>query len=92
MNKKIKIGNKYPADLGFGCWQLSGKDSWSNFNEKEMIKTVETSIDKGINFFDVAPVYGLGNAENLLGKIVKNKRKDIIIASKCGLVWDEKIM
>jgi len=55
-----------------------------------MIKTVETAIDKGINFFDVAPVYGLGNAESLLGKIVKNKRKDIIIASKCGLIWDEK--
>ncbi len=90
MNKKIKIGNKYPTDLGFGCWQLSGKDSWSNFDEKEMIKTVETAIDKGINFFDVAPVYGLGNAESLLGKIVKNKRKDIIIASKCGLIWDEK--
>ncbi|MDM8533396.1 aldo/keto reductase [Clostridiaceae bacterium HSG29] len=90
MNKKIKIGDKYPTDLGFGCWQLSGKDSWSNFNEKEMIETVEIAIAKGINFFDVAPVYGLGKAESLLGKIVKKKRKDIIIASKCGLVWDEK--
>lgn len=49
------------------------------------------AIDVGINFFDVAPVYGFGNAEKVLGKALKNgKREKVLIASKCGLIWNDR--
>ncbi len=41
-------------------------------------------------FFDVAPVYGLGHAEEVLGKAIKGHRNDIFIASKVGLPWNER--
>jgi aryl-alcohol dehydrogenase-like predicted oxidoreductase len=45
-------------------------------------------VDLGINLFDVAPVYGFGHAEEVLGKALKGRRQKVLIASKCGLLWD----
>ena len=52
--------------------------------EGEGIKAVHYAIDHGINFFDVSPFYGATLAEERLGKALKNKRKDIFLATKCG--------
>ncbi|QHT68115.1 aldo/keto reductase [Rhodocytophaga rosea] len=52
--------------------------------EGEGIKAVDYAIDHGINFFDVSPFYGATLAEERLGKALKNKRKDIFLATKCG--------
>lgn len=89
--EKRKIGNTdlEASVVGFGCWPLSGAKDWTNATDKDSIEAVETAIDCGVNFFDVAPVYGLGHAEEILGKALKGKRDSAIIASKCGLVWDE---
>lgn len=77
------------SEIGFGCWQLSGASVWTGSNDDEGIRAVHYAIDKGINFFDVAPVYGFGHAEEVLGRALKGKRDKVLIASKCGLVWDE---
>ena len=45
----------------------------------------------GINFFDVAPVYGWGVSETILGEALKDgKRNHVMIASKAGLTWEKK--
>ena len=75
--------------VGFGCWGISGGDVWNGTTDAESIRTVQTAVDLGINLFDVAPVYGLGHAEEILGQALKGRRHEVIIASKCGLVWDE---
>lgn len=73
--------------LGFGCWAMGG--TWNNVSDKESLEAVRAAVDHGINFFDVAPVYGLGHAETVLGNALQGiDRSKIIIASKCGLVWD----
>jgi len=89
--EKRRIGNSelYASVIGFGCWIASGSDYWAGTEEKEIIKTMQAAYERGINFFDVAPVYGYGNAEKVLGRAVKGFRHEIIIASKCGLVWEE---
>ena len=74
--------------IGYGAWALS-KKGWGDVSEKEALETVEKSIDKGINFFDTAPVYGFGKSEELLGNILSSVRKKVIIATKCGLKWDD---
>ena len=72
--------------LGLGCWQLGGY-GWGKTSDIEVVKAVHKAIDKEINFFDTAPIYGLGHSEELLGKALGTKRKNVIIATKVGLVW-----
>ncbi len=87
--KATKIDEEISA-IGLGCWNFGG--DWDNSNEEKSMTIVDKAIDLGINLFDIAPVYGLGISETVLGKALKRngKRKKIIIASKCGLVWDNK--
>ncbi|MTI61229.1 MAG: aldo/keto reductase [Firmicutes bacterium] len=73
--------------LGFGCWPV-GND-WTEANDKSSVETIREAMELGINFFDVAPVYGFGHAEKVLGEAIKGKRDQIYIASKCGLRWDD---
>lgn len=86
--KVLKIEEPISA-IGIGCWNFGG--DWDNSSEQNSINIVHAAIDKGINFFDVAPVYGWGVSETILGKAIKGgKREKILIASKGGLLWNEK--
>lgn len=84
-----KIGEKISA-LGVGCWNMGG--DWDTSNENNAITVIRRAIDEGINFFDVAPVYGWGVSETVLGKALKEGglRDKVLIASKAGLIWNEK--
>ena len=71
----------------FGTWGLAGPPFWLPSNEKEAIELLRSSFDAGINFFDTAPVYGMGHGEILLQKAFAKNRK-IKIATKVGLRWN----
>ncbi len=77
----IKLSN-----IGFGCWQLGGH-AWGKVSEEEMVKAIYRAIDGGITLFDTAPIYGLGHSEEVLGKALGARRKDVVIATKVGLGW-----
>ncbi|MGI3061604.1 aldo/keto reductase [Vibrio alginolyticus] len=84
--KQIKDLNA--SAVGFGCWAIGG--TWNNVSDHESIRAIKVAVEAGINFFDVAPVYGKGHAERVLGQALKTeKREDIIIATKCGLPWSQ---
>ena len=68
--------------IGFGASPLG--NVFDDCNESEGIRSVHCAIDLGINFFDVAPFYGLTLAETRLGDALKGKRNDILLATKCG--------
>lgn len=68
--------------LGFGCGPLG--NSYGSVNEKETTQAVHCAIDEGINYFDVAPLYGETLSEQRLGKALIGKRNDIILATKAG--------
>lgn len=83
--------SKIPEDLsvmGIGCWNFGG--DWDSSDDNNTKNIVSAAIDAGINFFDVAPVYGFHHSEEVLGNILKeeNLRNRVFIASKCGIVWD----
>lgn len=75
--------------IGFGCGPASGYD-YGPVDETEWKSAVHAALDSGINFFDVADVYGLGRAEELLSQVLGERRRDVVIATKCGLVWDQQ--
>ena len=74
--------------IGFGCGPASGHD-YGPVDPAEWIAAVRTALDEGINLFDVADVYGFGRAEELLAQALGGRRHDVIMATKCGLAWDE---
>ncbi len=75
------------STIGYGAWGIGGEPFWKTEGEENSTRSIEKAIDLGINFFDTAPVYGFGYSEELLGKALDSKRKDVIIATKCGLRW-----
>lgn len=87
--KKVKMIEEEISAIGIGCWNFGG--DWDGYNESDSINLVHAAIDSGINLFDVAPVYGYGNSEKILGKSLKHgKREKVLVASKCGLTWNSK--
>jgi aryl-alcohol dehydrogenase-like predicted oxidoreductase len=73
------------SELCFGAMTFGGKGYWKNIGQveqKEADELVNTAIDGGINFFDTADVYSEGWSEELLGKALGNKRKEIVLATK----------
>ncbi|KHE92505.1 MAG: aldo/keto reductase [Candidatus Scalindua rubra] len=76
--------------IGFGAWGIGGEPFWNTEGEEHSIRSIKKAIDLGINFYDTAPVYGFGYSEELLGRALQSKRKDVIIATKCGLVWKKE--
>ena len=90
MNKVAAMPELEFSAVGFGSWGISGGDVWNDTTDEDSIKSVQRAVDLGINFFDVAPVYGFGHAEEILGRALGKRRKNVIIATKCGLVWDDQ--
>ncbi len=77
-----KTGLKISA-ISLGTWQVGGKwgDSFSDANADEILNK---AIDSGINFIDTADVYGDGESEKAVGRIVKQRKEKIYVATKCG--------
>jgi aryl-alcohol dehydrogenase-like predicted oxidoreductase len=71
------------SEIGLGCWQLGGTD-WGILDEKVAFEILSVAVDSGVNFFDTADVYGNGRSETLIGKFLKQSRKDIFVATKLG--------
>jgi aryl-alcohol dehydrogenase-like predicted oxidoreductase len=63
---------------------------WGGTDESTAIRTIQTALDYGINLIDTAPIYGYGLAEEIVGKAIRNKRSQAVVATKCGIVWDTK--
>jgi aryl-alcohol dehydrogenase-like predicted oxidoreductase len=81
-NKELKISR-----IGFGCGPL-GNHGWSGLDMKDLISSIQDAIELGINFFDTADCYGLGESEINLSKGLENKRNNVFIATKFGVKID----
>ena len=78
--------------VGLGTWAIGGswQYGWGPQNEKDSIATVIAAMEEGINWIDTAPIYGCGDSETAVGKVLKGLGEKPIIATKCGLVWNKK--
>jgi len=65
-----------------GCWSIIGDDTWGPQDEADSLAAIEAALDVGVTFFDTAEGYGRGQSEELLGRTLGGRRRDVIIASK----------
>ena len=83
--RKYTTGIIDVSEIGIGAWQLGQNTGWDEVKESEAIDMVYQALDKGINFFDTAPNYGLGTSEERLGKALKSiDRQKVVINTKFG--------
>jgi len=69
--------------ISLGTWQVGGK--WGDpFNHANADAILDKAIDAGINFIDTADVYSDGESEKAVGRLVKNRKEKIYVATKCG--------
>jgi aryl-alcohol dehydrogenase-like predicted oxidoreductase len=69
--------------IGFGCWEIGGR--YGSFDEQEVIAAVDRAIELGVTLFDTALGYGAGKSEELLGRALGERRKDVIVVTKGSL-------
>lgn len=65
-----------------GCWAIVGDFTWGQQDEKDAFAAIHAALDSGINFFDTAEMYGSGYSEELLGRALRGRRDQAIIATK----------
>jgi aryl-alcohol dehydrogenase-like predicted oxidoreductase len=71
------------SEIGTGTWQVGGK--WgSSFNHGNADAILNSAIDNGVNFIDTADVYGDGESEKAVGRLVRSRQERIYVATKCG--------
>lgn len=72
--------------IGLGTWGMGGW-MWGGTDEAAAIEAIHAAIDAGVTLIDTAPAYGLGLSEEIVGKAVRGRRDQVVLATKCGLVW-----
>src|SRR5262245_21762249 len=70
--------------IGLGCWGMSG--CYGAADEAEAEATLLHALDRGINFFDTADSYDDGHNESLLGRVLKGRRREVVLATKTGFI------
>jgi aryl-alcohol dehydrogenase-like predicted oxidoreductase len=88
MNRR-RIGQTdlWVSPVAMGCWPIAGITS-IDVTEANSLATIQAALDAGINFFDTAYCYGHhGESEQMVGRVLRPHRKDVVIATKCGIGW-----
>jgi aryl-alcohol dehydrogenase-like predicted oxidoreductase len=79
--------------LGIGAWAIGGGGlpfAWGPQDDNDSIAAIHAALDRGINWIDTAPVYGLGHSEDIVGRALKNRATRPCVFTKCSIVWDDK--
>jgi aryl-alcohol dehydrogenase-like predicted oxidoreductase len=83
--------------IGMGCWAIGGPfyhgetpAGWGDVDDAESERAILAALDLGITLFDTADVYGAGHSERVLGRVLKGRRSEVVLATKFSNVFDEK--
>lgn len=77
------VGPRVSA-IGLGCMPLSG--TYGSVSDEDGIATIHRAIELGINLLDTADVYGNGHNEELVGRAIRDRREQVVLATKFGNV------
>jgi aryl-alcohol dehydrogenase-like predicted oxidoreductase len=89
--RRLGFTDLYLTTVGFGAWAIGGPwdFGWGPQDDDDSIATIQRAVDLGINWIDTAAAYGLGHSEEIVGRALKGRRDGVILATKCGLAWND---
>ena len=70
------------SSISFGAWAIG--NAWGEVKADESLSALHRAVDLGVNFFDTADVYGDGHSERLVAQLKRERREEIIVATKAG--------
>jgi aryl-alcohol dehydrogenase-like predicted oxidoreductase len=92
--QKRRLGNTDLefTSVGLGAWAMGGPwlYGWGPQDDDESIATILRAMDEGVNWIDTAAIYGHGRSESVVGRALKQMSRKPLVATKCGLCWDEQ--
>lgn len=89
--RRLGKSDLHISTIGLGSWAIGGSgwlNGWGAQDDADSIATIQRAVERGMNWIDTAAVYGLGHAEELVGRAVKGMRERPYIFTKCSRVWD----
>ena len=69
------------SEIGYGAWGI-GQSLWIGATDPESMRALHAAVDEGVNFIDTALAYGEGHSEQLVGRLLKERKEKIAVASK----------
>ena len=72
--------------VGLGTAGLGGSGADGN----EAVRAIRAAIDSGVTLIDTAPSYGWGRSEEVVGKAIRGRRDQVVVATKCGVWWEDE--
>ncbi len=70
------------SEISFGAWAIGG--AWGSVDDAESMAALRAAIDCGVNFIDTADVYGMGRSERLIAQLKRERKEEIVVATKAG--------
>jgi aryl-alcohol dehydrogenase-like predicted oxidoreductase len=96
MKRKLGRSGIEISALGMGCWAIGGPFwsgetplGWGAVDDEESVRAIHAALDRGVNFFDTADVYGAGHSERVLARALAGRRAQAVIATKFNSLFDE---
>ncbi|MDE2361312.1 MAG: aldo/keto reductase [Hyphomicrobiales bacterium] len=87
MRRKLGQSDLSVSPIGLGCMSLAGV--YGAADDRESEKLIHHAIDCGVNHLDTADMYGWGHSESIVGRAIKGRRDEIVLATKFGQVKGE---
>jgi aryl-alcohol dehydrogenase-like predicted oxidoreductase len=84
--KHISIGGLDVSRIGLGAMSMSGYYNIDAVNDTESIRTIHRALDLGVTHLDTAEIYGPFTNEELVGRAIKDRRNQVVLATKFGIV------
>jgi aryl-alcohol dehydrogenase-like predicted oxidoreductase len=89
--RRLGSTDLFVSPIAMGCWPIAGITT-IDVTEADAVATIEAAFESGINFFDTANNYGYdGESEKLVGRVLGPHRDKVVIATKGGLSWKDKV-
>lgn len=86
LTRQIGASGVSASAVGLGTWAIGGW-MWGGADDAASIRAIQASMDAGISLIDTAPAYGMGRSEEVVGRAIQGRRDQVVLATKCGLVW-----